>query len=152
MITGNKGFFYTPLTKKALALSFKAHKNQKDKSGMPYFFHPVHLAEQMETEEEICVALLHDVAEDTEYTLDDLKEMGFPVPVTDALFLLTRTDDLTYMDYVRRLKPNPIARKVKLADLYHNSDLNRLDSVTERDLKRNKKYAEAVRILLENET
>ena len=69
---------YTPLTKKALKLSFAAHKDQLDKSGMPYVYHPFHVAEQMETEETVAVALLHDVIEDTDYTLEDLKAMGFP--------------------------------------------------------------------------
>ncbi len=72
---------YTELTKKALKLSFEAHKDQIDKSGMPYVFHPFHLAEQMDTEEKVIVALLHDVVEDTEYSLKDLENMGFPESV-----------------------------------------------------------------------
>ena len=117
---------YTPLTNRALELCFEAHKNQKDKGGMPYVFHPFHLAEQMETEEEICVALLHDVVEDTEKTLDDIVREGFPRQVTDALALLTHDDGTPYLDYVARLKNNPIAAKVKLADLRHNSTPGRL--------------------------
>ena len=76
---------YTEKTKKALKLCFEAHKEQKDKSGMPYVFHPFHLAEQMQTEETVIVALLHDVAEDTAYTVDDLRQMGFSDAVCDAL-------------------------------------------------------------------
>ena len=68
---------YTEMTKKALKLCFEAHKEQIDKSGMPYVFHPFHLAEQMQDEETTIVALLHDVIEDTDYTLDDLRKMGF---------------------------------------------------------------------------
>lgn len=117
---------YTPLTNRALELCFEAHKNQKDKGGIPYVFHPFHLAEQMETEEEICVALLHDVVEDTEKTLDDIVREGFPRQVTDALALLTHDDGTSYLDYVARLKNNPIAAKVKLADLRHNSTPGRL--------------------------
>ena len=68
---------YTPKTKMALKLCFEAHKEQTDKSGMPYVFHPFHLAEQMKTEETTIVALLHDPVEDTAYTAEDLADMGF---------------------------------------------------------------------------
>ena len=139
---------YTPMTKKALCLCFEAHKEQKDKSGLPYVFHPLHLAEQMETEETTVVALLHDVVEDTGYTLADLGAMGFPKAVLDALALLTHDPSVDYMDYVRAIKANPIARTVKLADLRHNSDLTRLDTVDEKALARVEKYQKA-RILLE---
>ena len=81
---------YTELTKKALKLCFEAHKDQLDKSGMPYVFHPFHLAEQMKDEYSTVAALLHDVVEDTDYTFDDLKKMGFPDEVLDAMKLLTR--------------------------------------------------------------
>ena len=138
---------YTPLTKKAMKLSFEAHKDQLDKSGIPYVYHPFHVAEQMETEDTVVVALLHDVIEDTKYTLDDLKEMGFPERVTDALALMTHDDSVPYLDYVANLKDNPIARAVKLADLKHNSDLSRLDMVDEKALERVKKYEKAMEIL-----
>ena len=140
---------YTELTKKALKFSFEAHKNQVDKSGTPYVYHPYHLAEQMETEETVVAALLHDVVEDTEYTLDDIKAMGFPDSVVGALALLTREDSVPYMDYVTRIKDNPVARAVKLADLKHNSDLSRLNVVNEKALERVKKYASAIKILTE---
>ena len=107
---------YTPLTKKALKISFKAHKDQVDKSGLPYVYHPFHLAEQMNDEYSTCVALLHDVVEDTDITLDDLASEGFPAEVIDALALMTHDDNVPYMDYVRKIKTNPIATKVKLAD------------------------------------
>ena len=80
---------YTEQTKKALKLCFEAHKEQVDKSGMPYVFHPFHLAEQMQTEETMVVALLHDLVEDTDYTIDDLTSMGFSKTVTDAIALMT---------------------------------------------------------------
>ena len=138
---------YTPATKKALTLCFDAHKDQKDKSGLPYVFHPFHLAEQMETEETTVVALLHDVVEDTGYTMADLGAMGFPKAVLDALALMTHDKSVDYMDYVRAIRPNPIARAVKLADLRHNSDLSRLDTVTEKDLARREKYRQAIALL-----
>ena len=140
---------YTDQTKKALKLCFDAHKEQKDKSGLPYVFHPFHLAEQMETEETTVVALLHDVVEDTDYTLADLREMGFGKTVLDALRLLTHGEGVDYMDYVRAIKANPIAKAVKLSDLRHNSDTTRLDTVDEKALERIEKYRRAMALLEE---
>lgn len=140
---------YTPLTKKALRISFDAHKKQVDKSGMPYVYHPFHLAEQMQDEYTVCVALLHDVAEDSDLTVEDLCKAGFPAEVTDALALLTHDDDTPYMDYVKKLRSNPIARAVKLADLKHNSDLSRLDVVDESARTRAEKYQKAIALLSE---
>lgn len=140
---------YTEMTKKALKLSFEAHKNQVDKSGMPYVYHPFHLAEQMKDEEATIVALLHDVVEDTDYTLDDLSSMGFSDKIIEAISLMTHDKDIPYMDYVAQIAKNPIAKAVKLADLRHNSDLTRLDAVTYKDLKRMEKYKKAI-ALLEN--
>lgn len=140
---------YTELTKKAMKLCFAAHKDQVDKSGLPYVFHPFHLAEQMTDELTTVAALLHDVVEDTAYTLDDLQQMGFPSQVLEALALLTHDDAEPYLSYVARLKGNPIARAVKLADLRHNSDLTRLDSVDGWTLKRVEKYRKAIKLLEE---
>lgn len=137
---------YTDLTKNALKISFNAHKDQLDKSGMPYVYHPFHLAEQMDDEYSTCVALLHDVVEDTDTTLDDLSRI-FPKEVTDAIALMTHDDNVPYLDYVRTIKSNPIASKVKLADLKHNSDLTRLDTVDDKALERVEKYKKAIRIL-----
>ena len=138
---------YTELTKKAMRLCFEAHKDQVDKSGLPYVFHPFHVAEQMTTEETTVVALLHDVVEDTEYTLDDIAAMGFPQSVIDALKLLTHDDLVPYMTYVAAIRSNPIARAVKLADLRHNSDLSRLDHINGAALERVQKYRSAIRLL-----
>lgn len=140
---------YTAKTKAALKLCFEAHKNQTDKSGMPYVFHPFHLAEQMKDEDTTIAALLHDVVEDTDYTIADLKQMGFPTNVLEALELLTHNDGTPYMEYVAKIKDNPIAKAVKLADLEHNSDLSRLDTVDEKALKRKEKYGQAIRLLNE---
>ncbi len=140
---------YTNLTKKALKLCFEAHKEQTDKSGMPYVFHPFHLAEQMTDEATTVVALLHDVVEDTELTFEDLEKQGFGEEIIAVLKLLTHNDDTPYMDYVAKIKTNKIATKVKLADLRHNSDLSRLDTVDEKALKRKEKYEKAIKILEE---
>jgi (p)ppGpp synthase/HD superfamily hydrolase len=135
------------MIKKAMKLCFQAHKEQFDKSGMPYVFHPFHLAEQMTDEDTTVAALLHDVVEDTPYTFADLESMGFPARVIDALRLLTHDDEEPYLDYVARLKHNPIARAVKLADLRHNSDTTRLDTVDEKALRRVEKYRAALELL-----
>ena len=140
---------YTPMTKMALKLCFEAHKEQVDKSGMPYVFHPFHLAEQMQTEETTVVALLHDLIEDTDYTIEDLTSMGFGKNITDAIALMTHADSVEYMDYVREIKNNPIAKAVKIADLKHNSDLSRLDVVDEKALNRREKYLNAIKLLEE---
>lgn len=139
---------YTELTKKALKIAYEAHKDRVDKSGVPYIYHPIHLAEQMETEDEICVALLHDVIEDTLITLEQLEEMGFNQEIIYAIRVLTHNDNMSYIEYIKRIKRcSALARKVKLADLTHNSELSRLDFVTETDKKRVEKYKHA-RLLL----
>ena len=138
---------YTEMTKKALKLCFEAHKEQIDKRGMPYVFHPFLLAEQMQDEESTIVALLHDVIEDTDYTLDDLRKMGFDDSVLAAINLMTHEDGAPYMDYVEQFKTNPIAKTVKLADLRHNSDMTRLEVVTIRDQERAEKYLAAIKLL-----
>ena len=140
---------YTPLTKKALNLCFEAHKEQKDKSGQPYVFHPFHLAEQMTDEATTIVALLHDVMEDAGWTAEGLLAEGFPPEVVEAIALMTHAKGVHYLDYVAQIKKNPIAKAVKLADLRHNSDTTRLDRVTEQDVERVEKYRAAMALLLE---
>ena len=117
---------YTPQTKLAMEIAYQAHHGQRDKGGAPYVFHPFHLAEQMETELEVTAALLHDVVEDTAVTLEELRQAGISEEVLTILELLTHRKGEAYMDYIRRLLPNPVARKIKLADLMHNSDMSRL--------------------------
>lgn len=140
---------YTENTKRAMKLCYKAHAGQTDKSALPYVHHPFHLAEQMDDEDSTIVALLHDVAEDTEFSIPILEKMGFSDTVIEALALMTHEEGVPYMDYVRKIKENPLATKVKLADLAHNMDLTRLDhEPTEEDLQRREKYLEAERILM----
>ena len=138
---------YTALTKKALKLCFEAHKDQVDKTGIPYVFHPFHLADQMTDELSTVCALLHDVVEDTKYTFEDIRDMGFPEEVIEVLKLLTHDDEVPYMDYVREISKHSVATRVKLADLAHNSDTTRLDVVDEKAEARVKKYSEAVKFL-----
>ena len=138
---------YTELTMKAMVLAYTAHHGQFDKGGMPYIFHPIHLAEQMDDEFTTCVALLHDTVEDTPVTLEDLAK-DFPAEVVNAVRLLTHDDDVEYFDYVRAIKRDPIAVKVKLADLAHNGDPTRISNQGNAE-KRRAKYAAARKILLE---
>lgn len=142
---------YTPLTKKALRLCFDSHKEQTDKTGLPYVFHPFHLAEQMTDEISTVCALLHDVVEDTDVTLSDLSEMGFPSAVTEVLALLTHDPAVPYFDYVKAISVNPVAKQVKLADLAHNSDLSRMDEgeIDEWAIRRTEKYKKAILMLSE---
>ena len=142
---------YTDLTERAMRLAYRAHNRQVDKAGVPYIFHPVHLAEQMTTEACVCVALLHDVVEDSDVTIEDIAAL-FPAEVTEAVRLLTHEENVPYLDYVRALRANPLARTVKLADLAHNSDESRLrDAVAHEPAsvaKRRAKYDAARAILL----
>ena len=138
---------YTPLTKLAMKICYEAHRDQLDQGGMPYVFHPIHLAEQMPDELTTAAALLHDVVEDTGWTFQDLAERGIPGRVLDALRLLTHREGVPYMEYVAALRGNRTAAAVKLADLRHNSDLTRLDRVDERALARLDKYRAAMELL-----
>lgn len=138
---------YTQKTKLAQKLCYEKHQGQFDKSGVPYVFHPIHLAEQMEDEDTTIVALLHDIIEDTDCTAELLYEMGFSERVVEAIMLMTHKKGVDYMDYVREIAKNPIARAVKIADLKHNSDLTRLEAVDEKALKRREKYLNALEFL-----
>ena len=142
---------YTPLTIRAMQIAYAAHHGQVDKAGVPYIFHPLHLAEQMEEEISCCAALLHDTVEDTEITLEALAA-DFPPEVVEAVGLLTHEEGTDYYDYVRRIRSNPIAKKVKLADLNHNMDATRFAGVEvpqERIGYFRDKYTKAKAILLE---
>ena len=142
---------YTDKTRKALSICYEAHKDALDKSGAPYVFHPFHLAEQMQDELTTVVALLHDVVEDTNYTFEMLREEGFGDDVLEALRLLTRTEDIRteeeYLAYVARIRANPAARAVKIADLTHNADLTRLAVIKDKDIMRAAKYQKAIMLL-----
>ena len=139
-LTGGTAMIYTALTKKAMT----------DRSGTPYIFHPFHVAEQMDDELSVCTALLHDVIEDTEITFEDLTG-EFPEEVVEALRCLTRDKNMNYFDYIRKLRKNAIAKKVKQADLLHNSDVTRLtdcENISARQISRlHGRYKRALEIL-----
>lgn len=143
---------YTVLTNKALQIAYEAHQGQVDKAGLPYIFHPFHLAEQMTDEISTCVALLHDVAEDTDVSLDDLAR-EFPPEVMEPLQKLTHQPGTSYADYIVGLRDDPVAKKVKMADIRHNSDMSRFAGgkpISPRDAARlDEKYKMALVLLSE---
>lgn len=141
----------TKLTRLASKIAYKAHEGQVDKAGVPYIFHPIHIAEQMDTENSCIVALLHDVVEDSDITIDYLSKY-FSEEVMAALKILTKNENDDYVEYIKRVKTNKLATKVKLKDLKHNSDLTRLDIVTDEDRERSTKYINAIRYLENIET
>lgn len=142
---------YTELTNRAMKIAYTAHHGQVDKAGLPYIFHPIHLAEQMEDEVSCCAALLHDVVEDTPVTMEALAA-EFPEEVISVLKLLTHEENVPYFDYVRAIKANPVAVKIKLADIAHNSDQSRVSETDMPEETREyfrKKYSRARQILTE---
>ena len=128
---------------RAIAIAVEAHQGQKDKAGEPYILHPLRLMLQMQSETGKIVAVLHDVVEDTDCSLDDLRGEGFSAEVLEAVDALTKKNDDEYEEYVDSIEANPIARRVKLADLRDNMDISRISDVTERDLARLSKYHKA---------
>jgi len=132
-----------------MKIAYNAHLNQVDKSGMPYIFHPIYIAERMDDEESTIVALLHDTIEDSDLTICDLKMEGFSESVIKALECLTHDKNMQYEEYIQRIKDNPLAKKVKKVDLEHNSLLERLEIVDESVMNRLKKYEKAKEMLSE---
>lgn len=133
---------------RAIAVALEAHQGQTDRYGSPYILHPLFVMMQMDSENEMVAAVLHDVLEDSELTLEYLRDQGFQPEVLEAVRLLTHDPEaLSYQEYVRRLKLNPIAAKIKLADLKHNMDIRRMNRVEEKDIARLEKYRRAWEIL-----
>jgi (p)ppGpp synthase/HD superfamily hydrolase len=135
------------LLEKAIEIAVRAHAGQKGKDGSPYILHPLRVMTRLAGDEERMAAVLHDVVEDTEVTLEDLRTAGFPEEVLETVRLLTHEQGISYEDYVERLRPHPMARRIKLADLEDNSDIRRLSGIEDRDLERLRKYHRAWQIL-----
>ena len=135
------------LLEKALRIAVEAHAGQVDKSGKPYIFHPLRVCYRCFTDEEKVVALLHDTIEDTEVTAENLLSEGFPRNIVDAVLSVSRNENESYEDFVKRTRLNPLGRSVKLHDLEDNMDISRLEQVTEKDLGRLNKYIKAYRYL-----
>lgn len=137
-----------PTLEDAISLAAKAHRRRKDKAGAAYILHPLRVMLRMKTNDERIVALLHDVAEDTKYTLEDLRKAGYSQKILRSLDYLTRRDKEEYEEFIKRLKHNPLARKVKIADLKDNLDLARIKKPKKRDFMRVEKYRRALSELI----
>ena len=136
-----------PTLELAIEIAARAHAGQVDKAGDPYILHPLRVMLAVESQHERMAAVLHDVVEDTHVTFDDLRLARFPTEVLDAVFALTKTDGESRIEAAKRAVRNPIARKVKLADVSDNMNLGRIPRPTEKDFSRLKEY-EQVRALL----
>jgi (p)ppGpp synthase/HD superfamily hydrolase len=124
----------------AIALAAMAHKGVKDKAGSLYLLHPLRMMMQMKSETAMMVAVLHDVVEDTGWTLERLRENGFSEEVIDAVDCVTNRPGESYEDFIKRVQTNPIAVEVKIADLEDNMNIRRINEVRPKDLKRLRKY------------
>lgn len=131
----------------AVILAYIAHEDQVDRGGNKYILHPLRVMQQMDTNEECIVAILHDVIEDTDIPLEYLREQGYSETVVEAIDCLTRREGESYMHFIKRAKQNPIARKVKIADIKDNMDLSRIPEPTEKDYSRMKRYEKALKEL-----
>ena len=132
---------------KALEVAIKAHSGQKDKAGAPYILHPIRVMMTQESNDARIIALLHDVVEDSGFSLLQLEGLGFSRKVVSAVKALTKKDGEKYENYLKRVSKNRLAISVKLADLQDNMNLNRLKTITEKDSQRFKKYRKAVKTL-----
>ena len=129
----------------ALEIALKAHKGQKDRGGKEYIYHPIAVSDMCITSKGKIVALLHDVVEDSDITIDDIKKVIPDDEILRAVLLLTKPkEDFSYEEYLKKIRECPLACEVKLADLKHNSDLSRLKKVTEKDLLRKEKYEKSI--------
>ena len=128
---------------RAIAIAVAAHHSQRDRNGAPYILHPLRVMLRVGTAEQQIAAVLHDVVEDTPWTLDALRAEGFSKAVVHAVDCLTRREGEDYFDFVLRSKSDPIARVVKLADLEDNMDVNRMTQVADKDVERLNRYKRA---------
>jgi hypothetical protein len=132
---------------RAINIAVTAHENQVEKNGDPYILHPLRLMGRCTREQEKIAAVLQDVVEDTSVTLEDLKEAGFEKEIIDAVDCLTKREDETYDDFIKRAAFDPIARKVKIFDIEDNLNTPRIPELTDKDLDRIRKYHSSYRYL-----
>ena len=140
------------ITYKALTIAYWAHREAKEAYGMPYILHPLRVMERLDDETLKAVALLHDVVEDTDLTLEDLKKEGIPEKVLSIVDIMTHREKVSYEDYISRIATSPEAIAVKLADIEDNTDLSRFrdeeEMSTDKVKRRMTKYMKARRKLL----
>jgi len=125
---------------RAIELAKKAHENQKDKAGKPYIEHCLRVMNNLNTPEEKIVGVLHDSIEDTDLTIEKLKNNGFSEPILAAILAITKKDNEDYETYIKRAIANPLALRVKIADLKDNMNINRIQNPTAKDYRRLAKY------------
>ena len=130
---------------KAISITAKAFEGKTDKGGTPYILHCIHVMNAVREygEDAMCVGIMHDLVEDTDYTIENIVEMGFSREVCYSLSLMTHDMELPYDDYIKLIATNEIARRVKLADLRHNSDILRMKGLRKKDFDRLEKYHKA---------
>lgn len=138
-----------PTLEDAIALAVEAHRGRVDKAGQPYILHPLRVMFRLQTETERIVGVLHDVVEDSRYTLDDLRSMGYGEEIVQAVDCLTRRENERYDALIERAAANPLARRVKRADLEDNMDIRRYDTLSQDILERLPRYHRAWRRLKE---
>ena len=131
------------IIEKSLEIALKAYAGQKDKAGKTYILHPLRIMAKMQTEYEMSAALLHDVIEDSDYTAEDLISEGIPSDVVIAVELLSNVKGESYDQFVDRVLQNPLATKIKIADIEDNINVLRLKSIRDNDLERIAKYHKA---------
>ncbi len=140
-----------PDLQRAIEIAVDAHKGQTDKAGQPYILHPLRMMFAVQTKEEKMAAVLHDVVEDSDWTLDQLEAEGFSENVIEAVDRLTRKESDSYERFIEISGGHPVSRAVKIADLTDNMDLSRIKELTEKDDLRMKKYGKAFAILTDDE-
>jgi (p)ppGpp synthase/HD superfamily hydrolase len=133
----------TATVEDAISIAAQAHKGQQDKAGAPYLLHPLRMMLRMNSETAMMAAVLHDVVEDTDWTLERLHEAGFSAEVIEAVDCLTHREGESYEEFVERVRTNPIARQVKIADLEDNMNIRRIGQLGAKDLERLEKYHRA---------
>jgi len=136
---------------RAIEIAVEAHKGQTDKAGAIYILHPLRVMMSLKTEEERICGILHDVVEDSDWSFERLGEEGFSDEIVEALRCLTKIHGENYEDFIVRVSTNPLARRIKLADVTDNMDLGRLGKPTDEDYKRVEKYERALAVLLSND-
>lgn len=131
----------------AIQIAAKGHQGQKDKAGAPYILHPLRMMMRLKTEAEMITAILHDVVEDTDWTIEKLREKGFSEEVLEAVECVTNREGESYEQFIERAGKNPIARQVKIADLEDNMNIQRIGEISPKDLERIEKYHKSWSVL-----
>ena len=149
MIQKNISQEHVNLLNLAIAIAEKAHAGQIDKAGKPYILHPLTVMAQMDDVESKIVAVLHDAIEDSDLTINELSQQGFPELITEAIAAITKLDGELYDDYLLRVMGNAIAFKVKIADVTHNMDISRIANPSTKDFQRLEKYQKVLNQLTE---